>query len=80
MKGRDYDLTFKRWVGICYVDIVIGDSVVKGTALEIIKYAFLIFIYLLHWALVQHVGSGSLTRGGIQVPCIGSMESQPLDQ
>ena len=34
MKGRDYDLTFKRWVGICYVDMVIGDSVVKGTASE----------------------------------------------
>ena len=34
MKGRYYDLTFKRWVGICYVDMVIGDSVVKGTASE----------------------------------------------
>lgn len=32
MKGRYYDLTFKRWVGICYVDMVIGDSVVQGAS------------------------------------------------
>ena len=46
MKGRYYDLTFKRWVGICYVDMVIGDSVVKGTASEKNQVCILIFIYL----------------------------------
>ena len=29
---------------------------------------------------LQHVGSGSGTRGRTQAPCIGSVESQPLDR
>ena len=32
------------------------------------------------WSSLQHVGSSSPTRAQTQVPCTGSMESQPPDQ
>ena len=44
-------------------------------------FFFLMLIYLFGCARswLQHVGSSSLTRYRTWAPCIGSVESQPLD-
>ena len=41
---------------------------------------FMLLTLFLNTYLLQHVGSSSLTRDCTWAPCIGIMESEPLDR